>query len=105
MLGRRVLTLSQTFYDAAGLAIRVSNPDRLNAAILDTLSQEPASDPDEWERALGCVIDAERQTTFPLDKDGISAALDKLRDTFIAFQQGSEAERAQKREKAVVAAG
>lgn len=79
LLGRRVLMLSRTFYDGAGLGTKVEQPDRLNIAILDALAAEPVSNSGEWDRALGCVVDADRETTFALeDKEG---ALDRLYET------------------------
>ena len=74
LLGRRVLTLAPTFYDGAGLVRNVDNPDKLNAAIIDILSKPAAAD----DHALGCMIDAERETTFPTTKEGTAAALDRL---------------------------
>jgi hypothetical protein len=79
VLGRRVLTLSRTFYDGAGLGTKILDPDKLNAAVLEKLNSEPVSDAAEWDHALGCVIDAERETTFPGSADGVRAALDLLK--------------------------
>lgn len=81
LLARRVLTLSRTFYDGAGLATKVSDPDRLKVAFLEELSSERGTAEDERDRALACVIDAELETTFALDDDDISRALDRLTAT------------------------
>ncbi len=86
MLGRNVLTVSRTFYDGAGLSIQLRDPEQLNAVVLDALSREPAPASPEREHALGCVIDAERQTTFPTTKEGAETALDRLKETLLAGQ-------------------
>ena len=81
LLRRPVLLLSRTFYDGAGLGVRVTDPDRLNRAVLQALSQPPAEDAESYERALGCMVDAELETTFPLSNEGAEAALDRLANT------------------------
>lgn len=81
LLRRRVLKLAQTFYDGAGLGRHVSNPDELNAAILDLLGKPAVTDEEAYDHALGCMIDAERDTTFRTTADGTSAALDLLSET------------------------
>jgi hypothetical protein len=91
MLGRKVLTVSRTFYDAAGLATQVRDPERLNAILLEALAENPNPNTADWERALGCVIDAERQTTFPTTKEGAAVALDRLQDTLAASQRTASA--------------
>ncbi|MEJ2374196.1 MAG: hypothetical protein P8Y71_01900 [Pseudolabrys sp.] len=78
LLGRRVLTLSRTFYDGAGLGTKAEQPELLNLAILDALAVGPVSSPSEWDRALGCVIDGDRETTFPLNDE--TAALERLHE-------------------------
>jgi len=77
VMGRRVLTLSRTSYDGAGLAIRLDDPDQLGAAMLKVL-REPQLDPVTRDRYLGSMIDAERATTFPMAEEGIPAGLDQL---------------------------
>jgi hypothetical protein len=79
LLGRRVLTLSRTFYDAAGSMTKVVDPDELNAAILNTLAGPAVSDPEKHDRGLGWMIDAELETTFPMTKEAVPAALDRMK--------------------------
>ena len=78
LFGRRLLTVSRAFYDGAELGAKVLDPDRLNAAILDLLSKPAVVDPQAHDYALGCMIDAETETTFPVTKEGTPAALDSL---------------------------
>jgi hypothetical protein len=91
MMGRKVLTVSRTFYDGCGLAIQVRDPERLNAAVLEALSAEHVPDSPERERALGCVIEAERQTTFPTTKEGAEIALERLRETLLESRRTASA--------------
>ena len=78
LFGRRLLTLSHAFYDGAELGAKVLDPDRLNAAILDLLSKPAVIDQQAHDYALGCMIDAETETTFPMAEEGTPAALDNL---------------------------
>ena len=78
LLGRRVITLARTLYDGAGLAIRVRDPDQLGAEILKALQRPPVVDPEMHERHLGYMVDAERETTFPMGPEGTDACLDHL---------------------------
>jgi len=91
MLGRKVLTLSRTFYDAAGLATKVRDPERLNELLLEALAAEAGGNTAQSEQALGCVIDAEQQTTFPTTREGAATALDRLQDTLAAGRQVASA--------------
>ncbi|HZS64115.1 MAG TPA: hypothetical protein VFA53_06410 [Xanthobacteraceae bacterium] len=81
LLHRRVLTLARTFYDGAGRATSVAAPGELNAAILRILNSEAVTDPQEHDRALGCMIEADMQTTFSIDDTGMAKALDLLART------------------------
>jgi hypothetical protein len=81
LLGRRVLLLSETFYDGTGLGMRVTDPDRINAAILETLAKPPVADAAAHDHALACMIDAELETTFPMSREGTRTALDRLAAT------------------------
>jgi hypothetical protein len=78
VLGRRVITLAQTFYDGAGLGTKIEEPEKLNAAILEALVQPPVSDAQAHDHALACMVDAEHETTFPANKEGVPAALGLL---------------------------
>jgi hypothetical protein len=81
MLARRVFLLARTFYDGAGLGVRVTDPDRLNAAILDVLARPAVADPAAHDHALGYAIDAELETNFPIGSESATAALDRLAST------------------------
>jgi hypothetical protein len=83
MLGRRVLTLSRTFYDGAGLAKTVLDPDRIGPMILDILSKPAVSDQDAVDHALGCMIDAETRHTFPTTVESEQIALDQLAQVLV----------------------
>jgi hypothetical protein len=78
MLARRVLLLARSFYDGAGLGVRVTDPGRLNAAILDVLARPAVADPAVHDHALGYAIDAELETSFPMTVAGTALALDRL---------------------------
>jgi hypothetical protein len=81
LLGRRTLLLSRTFYDGAGLGVRVMDPGELNAALLDMLAKPAVVDADEHDRALGCMVDGELETTFVVRPDDMGPALDMLSRT------------------------
>jgi hypothetical protein len=81
LLGRRVLTLSRSSYDGAGLARKVDDPDQLGATILEALAMPAVPDQAEHDRRLGCVIDAEFETTFLMKGAATSGALDRLAET------------------------
>lgn len=80
LLGRRVLTLSRTSYEGAGLARKVEDSDRLGAAILEALREPAVAEAAAHDRRLGWMIDAEKATTFPMADTGIPAGLDQLAD-------------------------
>jgi hypothetical protein len=67
LLGRRVLTLSETFYDGSGLPAKVGNIDRLASSILRSLAAPAISDRSAYELKLAGMIDAEFRTTFALN--------------------------------------
>ena len=81
LLGKRSLLVSQTFYQGAGQGLYVDDPDRLNAAILELLAKPAVADPEAYDRALGCMIDAEFESTFPMNREGNSRGLDLLPKT------------------------
>lgn len=78
LLKRPVLLLARTFYDGAGLGVSVTDPDDLNDALLRALDEPPAPDAEAYDHALGCMIDAEFETSFPLGSEGAAVALDQL---------------------------
>lgn len=64
VLGRRVLTLSTTFYDGAGLARKLDRREELGPVILDALAAETVPDQQAYDQGLGRMVDAEFETTF-----------------------------------------
>lgn len=78
LLGRKVLTLDRTFYDGAGLAQQLDDPRDLGSAIMQRLAAPPVPDPAAHDHALACMIDAELETTFATDANGIEAGLERL---------------------------
>lgn len=78
VLNRPVITLSRTFYDGAALGSKVEDPQKLNAAILEALEKPAVADAQTHDHALACMVDAEYETTFPANKDGVPGALDLL---------------------------
>jgi hypothetical protein len=91
VLGRPVITLASTFYDGAGLGAKIGNPEKLNAAILDALTKPAIADAQAYDHALGCMVDAEFETTFPTNKSGAPAALDLLTATVAGALQSRPA--------------
>lgn len=76
LLGRRVLTLAQTFFDGAGRALKFEKVDDLGAVVVQALARPAVSGQASHDRDLGCMVDAEYETTFdPLER---KAALDYL---------------------------
>ena len=80
LLGRRVITLARTFYDGAGLATKVEDMNDLSASIVEALGRPAVADTATHDRSLGCMYDAEFETTFPMTLEGIPAALDCLQN-------------------------
>jgi hypothetical protein len=83
LLNRRVITLAQTFYDGAGLSTKVTDANRLGAAIIEVLARPAVDDQAAYDRALECMLDAERETTFSPESDGIPAVLDSIATVFL----------------------
>jgi hypothetical protein len=76
LLGRRVLSLAQTFFDGAGRAFKLEKLDGLGAVIVQALAQPAVNEQAAHDRDLGCMVDAEYETTFdPFERE---AALDHL---------------------------
>jgi len=78
LMKRRVLMLAEAFYDGAGLAAKVRDPDLINRAILECLSKPPVIDEEAHDHALGCMVDGELETTFPMNEEGMPEALNQL---------------------------
>lgn len=87
LLGRPVITLASTFYDGAGLRSKIKNPEQLNAAILDALAKPAIADAQAYDHALGCMVDAEFESTFPTNMSGTPVALDLLMTTVVGALQ------------------
>ena len=56
----------------------MTDPDKLNAAILAALAAPAVADPAAHDRGLGAMIDSERETTFPMGDAAIPTAVDHL---------------------------
>jgi hypothetical protein len=82
VLGRPVITLADTYYDAAGLARRVNDHDQLGGAVLELLGQAAVADLASRDALLGHVLDAEWHTSAPLDEEGHAGVLALLNDQF-----------------------
>jgi hypothetical protein len=80
LLGRRVITLADNFFDATELARRVRDPERIAAIIVEMLKDPPVKDTAAHDRALGWIIDAERETTVPLAAADQKETFDLLAD-------------------------
>jgi hypothetical protein len=68
MLGRRIIALDESFYGAAGLARRIPVPEELASVVIEMLKEPPVTDAAAHDRALGWLLDAEWQTTAPIDE-------------------------------------
>ena len=67
LMKRPVITLHENFYDAPSLTTHVTDPAKLNEAIIRLLRDPPPIDEEDYERRLGWLIDAEWETTLPDD--------------------------------------
>ena len=77
IFGRRVLTLSKTFYDGASRARKLDGRESLASTILEILDADPVTDQDSHDRDLSCMIQAEYDTSF--DESDMAAGLSQLR--------------------------
>ncbi len=75
LLGRRVITLADTFYDGTGLERRVREPEQLAGTVVEMLEEAPVKDAAAHDEALGWLLDGEWETSAPLDPDGYAEAL------------------------------
>lgn len=92
MLGRKVLTLSATFYDGAGLARRLLSHKNLGAEILAVLGQTSVADQAVYDHSLGSMIDAETETSIPVAWDNVEANFEKFSATLAALFERHSAE-------------
>jgi hypothetical protein len=81
LLGRRVLLLSDTFFDGARLGTKVTDPDNIGAAIVEILSKPAVADQEAHDRQLAAMVDAEKRHTFPMMAEAAPAALNHLANT------------------------
>ena len=80
VLGRTVVTLDRTFYDATGLIHRVYEPARLGETLVRLL-REPAPVPADAEMRLAHLVTAEFATTTADDgEDGLAANIAAIED-------------------------
>jgi hypothetical protein len=80
LLGRRVITLSETHYDAEGLAERVRDPENLAGAVVRILQKPAVQNSKAYDEALGRLLDAEWETTASIDEHDYAGNLDLLAD-------------------------
>jgi hypothetical protein len=71
-----LLLAGRTFYEGSGLGTTVTDPDRLQATVVDLLSKPPAPDGHAYDHALAAMIDAEFESTFPMKPESFGEALD-----------------------------
>ena len=69
LFGKPVITLHENFYDVPGLSTHVTEPEKLNQAILKLLRAPEPPDEQAYERRLGWFIDAQWETTFADDDE------------------------------------
>ena len=87
IMGRKVITLSRTFYDGANVAAKLGSRDELARKVLD-LMRAPDLDTESIDQSLGHTIDAEFQTTF-VERD-MAGALEKLERTLAPLVGSTE---------------
>ena len=65
MLGRGVMTVAPHFFEGAGLDRRVFDLEKIPATVLELLNQ-PCVPDGNYDRKLGWLLDAEWETTTPM---------------------------------------
>ena len=94
VLKRRVITLDEAFYGAAALARCVPEPEKLASVVIGMLEEPPVGDAASHDQNLGWMLDAEWQTTAPVDESDYSNTFDLLsRIVAAAMLSSSKAER------------
>lgn len=78
LLGRRVITLADNFFQSVDLACRVRDPEQLAATVVDVLERPAAADGAAYDDALGWLIDAEWVTSAPMDDSDHTGSLDLI---------------------------
>ena len=95
VLNRRVIALDETFYGPAALARCVPEPEKLASLVVEMLEEPPVGDPASHDQNLGWMLDAEWQTTAPVDEPDYSDTFDLLsRIVKTSMLSSSKAERA-----------
>ncbi len=89
VLGRRVITLADTFYDGAGLARRIEEPEQMASAIVDRLERPSVGNSTDHDRALGCMLDAEWDHSAPLEDAGFEETLGFLSGLYSGLERKS----------------
>ncbi len=67
LLKKPVITLEKTLYDAPGLTRQAMDPRLAETAMLDALAEPFPFDPDGYDRKLALRLEAEDQTTLPIE--------------------------------------
>jgi hypothetical protein len=78
LLKKRVLLLSRTFYDGAGLGTKAEILNGLNVALFEALDRPPAEDDHAYDDNLAAMIDGESETTFATTPEALPDALKQL---------------------------
>lgn len=65
MLGRRVMSVAPHFFEGAGLDCRVFDLEQIPATVLELLNKPGVQD-ENYDRKLGWLLDAEWETTTPM---------------------------------------
>ena len=89
VMGRPIITLADTYYDAAGLARRVNDHDALGSAVLEMLEHADAQDSALHDAAMGRLLDAEWDTSAPLDEESHARALALLNELYAPASRAS----------------
>src|SRR5690606_8400270 len=92
LLGRPVLALADNFYQGTGMVRRLRNPEDLSATVLELLAPALAGDAADGSQPLGWMLDAEWETTVPVEES--AAALALLRKLLKRLVETSDVSRA-----------
>jgi hypothetical protein len=90
VLGRHVITLANNHYDGSGCARRAIDHDQLGSALLEALEQPARPNPDAHDLALGRMLDAEWETSAPIEPVGNARALTLLDELYGRMSQSTE---------------
>jgi hypothetical protein len=76
VFGRRVMSLARNFYAPARLATEIDDPTKLGEFVIRCLTEPQEIDASEWDRRLGCLVEAEMETTVA---EGVESHGESLR--------------------------